>query len=411
MRWRATQVASLSTAHTAADNATALKDLHAQLAECTRARDAAQHAADDARTAAANKDHVIRELTDKLTVLQDERAQRILEESSRESSRTHAPRGQQHEQLIAYLQNELDSREHRLDALAAETHAARTTTEALLEQAETRAAVAEARAASLHERNADVEAQLARLGRELREQDTRLRRSEMRTTDWTATEEVTTRAADSLDRVRVLLADAEAENARLGGRLRAEEARADEAMARMHTHDAAIRKVQRVADDAAVSYAAALRDVQRSRDELQQRLDDVLSENDRLHAANAGLGADVDALDRRVRELDAYIVTAQEEHDTLAAQTHATHRLHEELRDARDTERTLGDALLDAQAAVDRLERELQRVTTEVPCMSWHVAVLVWLPGSCGKPLDGTAIGVACQEHVGLMPSLWCCGG
>eukprot|EP00041_Stephanoeca_diplocostata_P022151 m.524941 g.524941 ORF g.524941 m.524941 type:complete len:1545 (+) comp21996_c0_seq3:371-5005(+) len=356
-------VASLSTTQRDSDAAAALRDVQAQLTERTRALETAEQATHDARATVENKDHVIRELTDKLTVLQNERAQRILHESTNPP----APRGQQqHEQLIAYLQNELDSREHRLEALSAETYAARTSTEALLEQAETRAAVAEARVASLLERNADVEAQLARLGREVRAQDTRLRRQAVHTTDWEGTEEVTTRTTDSLERVRVQLADAEAEIARLGGRLRAEEARADEAMTHMHAHDAAIRKVQRVADDAAVSYAAALRDVQHSRDALQQRLDDVLAENDRLHAANTGLGADVDVLDRRVREQEAYIVSAREENDSLAAQTHAHRRMHEELQDARDTERKLGDALVDAQTAVDRLERELQRVTTEV---------------------------------------------
>lgn len=126
------------------------------------------------------------------------------------------------------------------------------------------------------------------------------------------------------------LVDAEGQVARLTARLAGEEARADEAVSRMHANDAALRRVQATADEAARAYANALADLQHTRDEAQRLLDDRSDEADELHRKLTTQTADLERLSRRVRDQEDVIVAGEDDKTRLGQLTAQIRKLEDD---------------------------------------------------------------------------------
>jgi chromosome segregation ATPase len=108
--------------------------------------------------------------------------------------------------------------------------------------------------------------------------------------------------------------------ARLTARLAGEEARADEAVARMHTTDGSVRRVRATADEAAKAYAEAIADLTQMRDELQCQLDRTAEENDELYREASVLRVQIEKFNRRMRDQDDCLAASEEDKATLAKQ-------------------------------------------------------------------------------------------
>ena len=329
-----------------------LTGLQTKLSEAAGQRDALSAAAGAKDVSLRSKDRIIQELTDSLTTQQARKLE--LEKGVTDS--------QQQDQVLSFMQSEIDTRDVKIQSMVAELEDA-TATKTLLDDMAARAKIAEVRARSAEQRAHELQSKLARGKYDAHQKDEMWQQTTQQ--DWNDANEQKARATDMVARAEAQVLEKDEELEKLRNRLRAEEGRADEAMLRMRNNDSIIRRVQQTADEATLANAKVNQDLTASRNHLHEKVEELLSERQITDNQVAQQRMDLEESQRRVRELEDMLASLRDENTHNAARGAMVKTLEGDLQSARASEKRLADALRQVQVQHDQLQRDMSKIAIE----------------------------------------------
>lgn len=177
-------------------------------------------------------------------------------------------------------------------------------------------------------------------------------------------------------RLRLQLSERENEVRQLRDRLQAQELRGDETVRRVQDSDAAIRRVQQMADDTNAANAAVIQDLASRKDALEAELATAsgikAKQDSTIRRQNTGL----EEATRRLREQEQHIKTLRDELGALTGQRAIAQELEGELDKARASEARLVESLDEAQNLADDTIAELRKKESELSATNSRLTVL-----------------------------------